>query len=87
MSKQDQISSHNRSKPCSNDPDGVVMNLMSHLNKPTCYSILKPHGALLYYGWDAGFVGLIVCAVIGRLLFQAAWPAKAHGYKSKSSIS
>jgi len=60
---------------------------MSHLNKPTCCSILTPHGALWQYGWDAGFVGLIVCAAIGTLLFVAAWPAKAHGYKSKSVIS
>ena len=35
-----------------------------------------------HYGWDAGFAGLTSCAVIGTLLFIAAWPAKAHGYKS-----
>ena len=34
-----------------------------------------------HYGWNAGFAGLIVCAIIGTLLFVAAWPAKAHGYK------
>ena len=34
-----------------------------------------------HYGWNAGFAGLIGCAVIGTLLFVAAWPAKAHGYK------
>jgi len=34
-----------------------------------------------HYGWNAGFAGLIGCAVIGTLLFAAAWPAKAHGYK------
>ena len=33
------------------------------------------------HGWDAGFAGLIGCAVIGTLLFVAAWPAKAHGYR------
>ncbi len=31
-------------------------------------------------GWDAGFAGLIVTALIGMLLFATAWPAKAHGY-------
>ncbi len=35
-----------------------------------------------HYGWNAGFAGLIGCAVIGTLLFIAAWPAKAHGYKT-----
>ncbi|MGA9452531.1 MAG: MFS transporter [Verrucomicrobiia bacterium] len=34
-----------------------------------------------HYGWNAGFAGLIGCAVVGTLLFIAAWPAKAHGYK------
>jgi OPA family glycerol-3-phosphate transporter-like MFS transporter/OPA family sugar phosphate sensor protein UhpC-like MFS transporter len=33
------------------------------------------------YGWNAGFAGLIGCAAIGTLLFIAAWPAKANGYK------
>jgi len=33
-----------------------------------------------HYGWDAGFEVLLGCAVIGTLLFIAAWPAKAHGY-------
>ena len=38
-------------------------------------------GALVQrYGWDAGFVGLIIATVIGTLLFIAAWRAKAHGY-------
>jgi OPA family glycerol-3-phosphate transporter-like MFS transporter/OPA family sugar phosphate sensor protein UhpC-like MFS transporter len=32
------------------------------------------------YGWDAGFMGLIIAAIIGTLLFMAAWPAKADGY-------
>jgi len=35
-----------------------------------------------HYGWNAGFVGLVGCAVIGTLLFVACWPAKAHGYKT-----
>src|SRR2546426_91845 len=40
-------------------------------------------GALVQrYGWDAGFFGLILTAIIGTLLFIAAWPAKAHGYES-----
>jgi len=38
-------------------------------------------GALVQrYGWDVGFEGLIIVAVIGTLLFILAWPAKAHGY-------
>lgn len=38
-------------------------------------------GALVQrYGWDAGFAGLIIAAVIGTLLFIVAWPAKADGY-------
>jgi OPA family glycerol-3-phosphate transporter-like MFS transporter/OPA family sugar phosphate sensor protein UhpC-like MFS transporter len=35
-----------------------------------------------HYGWDAGFAGLTGCAIAGTLLFVAAWPAKAHGYKT-----
>ena len=34
-----------------------------------------------HYGWNAGFAGLIGCAIAGTLLFIAAWPAKANGYK------
>jgi len=34
-----------------------------------------------HYGWNAAFVGLMVCAVSGTILFVMAWPAKAHGYK------
>lgn len=37
-----------------------------------------------HYGWDAGFAGLIGCAVIGTMLFVTAWPAKAHGYTESS---
>jgi OPA family glycerol-3-phosphate transporter-like MFS transporter/OPA family sugar phosphate sensor protein UhpC-like MFS transporter len=32
------------------------------------------------YGWDAGFIGLLVVAALGVVVFIAAWPAKAHGY-------
>jgi sugar phosphate permease len=35
-----------------------------------------------HYGWNAGFAGLIGCAVAGTGLFIAAWPARAHGYKT-----
>ncbi len=35
-----------------------------------------------HYGWNAGFAGLISCAVAGTVLFIAAWPARAHGYKT-----
>lgn len=31
-------------------------------------------------GWGAGFVGLLVVAVVATLLFALAWPAKADGY-------
>jgi len=31
-------------------------------------------------GWDAGFAGLIVVALIGTVLFIAAWNAKPDGY-------
>jgi sugar phosphate permease len=34
------------------------------------------------YGWNAGFAGLIGCAIAGTILFILAWPAKAPGYKS-----
>ena len=38
-------------------------------------------GALVdRYDWNVGFAGLIIAAVIGTLLFIAAWPAKADGY-------
>ena len=33
-----------------------------------------------HYGWDVAFLGLIVVAILGTLLFIAAWPAKADGY-------
>src|SRR5439155_7549484 len=40
-------------------------------------------GALVQrYGWNVGFEGLVIVAVIGTLLFIAAWPAKAHGYEN-----
>jgi phosphoglycerate transporter family protein len=39
-------------------------------------------GALVqHYGWDAAFRGLMIISIVGTLLFIAAWPAKAHGYK------
>ncbi len=40
-------------------------------------------GAILEHGWGAGFAGILLMAVIGTLLFAAAWPAKAHGYDQK----
>jgi sugar phosphate permease len=44
-------------------------------------------GALVdRYGWNAGFMGLIIAAAIGTLLFIAAWPAKAHGYDDAFQI-
>jgi sugar phosphate permease len=33
-----------------------------------------------HHGWNAGFVGLVIVAGIGALLFALAWPARAHGY-------
>jgi OPA family glycerol-3-phosphate transporter-like MFS transporter/OPA family sugar phosphate sensor protein UhpC-like MFS transporter len=39
-------------------------------------------GALVQWqGWEVGFVGLLVVAGIGTLLFAAAWGAKADGYR------
>jgi OPA family glycerol-3-phosphate transporter-like MFS transporter/OPA family sugar phosphate sensor protein UhpC-like MFS transporter len=38
-----------------------------------------------HYGWNAGFAGLVGCAIIGTLLFIATWPAKAHGYAAQST--
>lgn len=32
------------------------------------------------YGWDAGFKGMIIVAVIGTLLCALGWRAKPHGY-------
>ena len=43
-------------------------------------------GALVqHHGWDAGFASLLGIAVVGTLLFAAAWPAKAHGYKNAAA--
>lgn len=40
-------------------------------------------GALVQWqGWDAGFLGLLIVAGIGTVLFAAAWGAKADGYAS-----
>jgi hypothetical protein len=33
-------------------------------------------------GWDAGFAGLMACAVAGTVLLTTVWPAKAQGYKT-----
>jgi len=33
-----------------------------------------------HHGWNAGFAGLIIVAIIGTLFFITAWPAKADGY-------
>jgi OPA family glycerol-3-phosphate transporter-like MFS transporter/OPA family sugar phosphate sensor protein UhpC-like MFS transporter len=35
-----------------------------------------------HYGWNAGFAGLVGCAICGTTLFIVAWPAKAHGYET-----
>jgi OPA family glycerol-3-phosphate transporter-like MFS transporter/OPA family sugar phosphate sensor protein UhpC-like MFS transporter len=32
------------------------------------------------YGWDAGFVGLLIIAAIGTVACALGWKAKAHGY-------
>lgn len=37
-----------------------------------------------HYGWSGAFVGLILVAGLGALLFAAALPAKAHGYAGES---
>jgi phosphoglycerate transporter family protein len=36
------------------------------------------------HGWDAGFMLLVVAAVIGMLLFAVCWPARADGYRQSS---
>jgi phosphoglycerate transporter family protein len=38
-----------------------------------------------HYGWDRGFVAMIVAAGIGAAIFGLAWPAKAHGYGDPAS--
>lgn len=34
-------------------------------------------------GWNAGFEGMFIIAIIGALIFAAGWGAKPHGYKEK----
>ncbi len=36
------------------------------------------------YGWNAGFLMLVVAAVIGMALFALCWPARADGYRRDS---
>jgi len=33
-----------------------------------------------HYGWDVAVGALILIAVVGTLIFMAAWTAKANGY-------
>jgi OPA family glycerol-3-phosphate transporter-like MFS transporter/OPA family sugar phosphate sensor protein UhpC-like MFS transporter len=43
-------------------------------------------GALVQHrGWDAGFIGLVVSAVLGTGFFLLAWRARAHGYTSAAA--
>jgi len=38
-------------------------------------------GALVQrHGWDAGYEGLVIVAIIGTAVFALGWKAKAHGY-------
>jgi len=32
------------------------------------------------YGWDAGFIGMLIVAAIGTLVCALGWKARAHGY-------
>jgi OPA family glycerol-3-phosphate transporter-like MFS transporter/OPA family sugar phosphate sensor protein UhpC-like MFS transporter len=32
------------------------------------------------YGWDAGFIGMLIVAAIGTVVCALGWRAKAHGY-------
>jgi phosphoglycerate transporter family protein len=32
------------------------------------------------YGWDAGFIGMLIVAAVGTLACALGWKAKAHGY-------
>jgi phosphoglycerate transporter family protein len=34
------------------------------------------------YGWDAGFIGMLIVAALGTLTCALGWKAKAHGYKT-----
>ena len=38
-------------------------------------------------GWDAGFMGMFIIAVIGTILFALGWGAKAHGYEDEPPVS
>jgi sugar phosphate permease len=38
-------------------------------------------------GWDMGFKWMLVVAVIGTLLFAAAWGVKAHGYREAQTTA
>jgi phosphoglycerate transporter family protein len=37
------------------------------------------------YGWNAGFMGMLVVAMIGMVLFACVWPAKANGYGDQAA--
>jgi OPA family glycerol-3-phosphate transporter-like MFS transporter/OPA family sugar phosphate sensor protein UhpC-like MFS transporter len=37
------------------------------------------------YGWDRGFLAMLIVGVLGTICFAAAWPAKAHGYAITST--
>jgi OPA family glycerol-3-phosphate transporter-like MFS transporter/OPA family sugar phosphate sensor protein UhpC-like MFS transporter len=32
------------------------------------------------YGWDAGFIGMLIVAALGTFACALGWKAKAHGY-------
>lgn len=36
------------------------------------------------HGWNAGFMGMLIVAVIGTLIFALGWRAHAHGYDNHS---
>jgi sugar phosphate permease len=36
-----------------------------------------------HYGWDAAYMVLIGATILGTMLFIAAWPAKADGYRAE----
>ncbi|HEX8524272.1 MAG TPA: MFS transporter [Tepidisphaeraceae bacterium] len=38
-----------------------------------------------HYGWDRAFEGLMAMAVCGIVVFAAAWPAPAHGYRETNA--
>jgi OPA family glycerol-3-phosphate transporter-like MFS transporter/OPA family sugar phosphate sensor protein UhpC-like MFS transporter len=37
------------------------------------------------YGWERGFLGILVVSVLGTFTFALAWGAKPHGYAAQDA--